>query len=99
MFFSPRLTPGPLCRRTQRIVSHGRPDGGHVLLADIQQLRQEEVRAAVAQLPWAVSAQLDLLLRDPATRDTLRPTGANIHHPAVQPPGVDQNGPDESRRS
>jgi len=98
-FFPPRFTLGPLCRRSKRIVSHGRPDGGHLLLADIQQLRQEEVCAAVTQLPWTVSTQLDLLLRDPATRDTLRPTGADIHHATLQPPRVDQNRPDESRRS
>jgi len=42
--------------RGERIVSHGRTDGGHVLFADIQQLRQEEMRAAVAQLPGAVPA-------------------------------------------
>lgn len=85
--------------RSKRIVSHGRPDGGHLLLADIQQLRQEEVRAAVTQLPWAISTQLDLLLRDPATLDTVWPSGANIHHAAVQSSGIDQDRPDESRRS
>jgi len=85
------------CRRSERIVSHGRPDGGHVLFADIQQLRQEEVRAAVAKLPRSLSAQPDLLLRDPTAHDTVRSPGANIHHAAVQPPGVDQDGPDESR--
>lgn len=88
-----------MCRRSKRIVSHGRTDGGHVLFADIQQLRQEEVRAAVAQLPGSISAQPDLLLRHSTTRDTVRPPGADIHHAAVQPPGVDQDGPDESRGS
>lgn len=79
----------------QRIVPHGRPDGGYVLFADIQQLRQEKVRAAVAQLSGAVPAQPDVLLRDPTARHTVRSPGAHFHHAAVQPSGVDQDRQDQ----
>lgn len=89
---------GVLSCRGQRIVSHGRPDGGHLLLADIQRLRQEEVCTAVAQLSGAVPAKSHVLLRDPTAHHTGRSPGAHIHHAAIQPSGVDQDGSDESRR-
>lgn len=83
--------------RVERIVLYGRTDGGYLLFTDIQQLRQEEVRATVAQLSRTVSAQPDVLLRHTAILHTVRPPGAHIHHATVQPPGVDQDGPNQCR--
>lgn len=77
--------------RDQRIIQHGRSDGGYVLLADFQRLRQEEVRFAVAQLPRTVSAQLDVLLCDSAARHTVRIPSAHIHHATVQSFGFYQD--------
>lgn len=56
------------------------------------------MRAAVAQLPGAIPPESDVLLCHPAACHPLRPPSAHIHHPTVQPSGVDQDGPDESRK-
>lgn len=78
--------------RAERVVLHGRADGRHVLFTDIRRLRQEAMCAAVAQLSRAVSAQPDVLLRHPAARHTVWPSGAHIDHAALQPAGVHQDG-------
>lgn len=84
--------------RAERVVLHGRADGRHVLFADIRRLRQEAVRAAVAQLSGPISAQSDVLLRHPAACHTFWSSGAHINHAALQPAGVHQDGPHRSGR-
>lgn len=84
--------------RSKRVVLHGRADGRHLLFAHIQRMRQEEVRAPVAQLPRFISSQPNLLLCYPAARHTKRIPRSYIRHAAIQPSGIHQDWPGKPRR-